>query len=40
VDAVYVWRMPAEHPLGTRLRRNYRLTREEDAGMLFERGGG
>jgi hypothetical protein len=40
VDAVYVWRMPAEHPLGTRLRRNYRLTREEDGGMLFERGGG
>jgi hypothetical protein len=40
VDAVYVWRMPAQHPLGTRLRRNYKLTREEDAGMLFERGGG
>ena len=40
VDAVYVWRMPAEHPLGSRLRRNYKLTREEDAGMLFERGGG
>jgi len=40
VDAVYVWRMPLAHPLGTRLRRSYTLTREEDGGMLFERGGG
>lgn len=40
VDAVYVWRMPLGHPLGTRLRRSYTLTREEDGGMLFERGGG
>lgn len=40
VDAVYVWRMPLAHPLGTRLRRSYMLTREEDGGMLFERGGG
>ncbi|HET9208895.1 MAG TPA: hypothetical protein VFR03_00780, partial [Thermoanaerobaculia bacterium] len=40
VDAVYVWRMPLAHPLGTRLRRSYMLTREDDGGMLFERGGG
>jgi hypothetical protein len=40
VDAVYVWRMPLGHPLGTRLRRSYTLTREDDGGMLFERGGG
>ncbi|HEY2292041.1 MAG TPA: hypothetical protein VGM86_15180 [Thermoanaerobaculia bacterium] len=40
VDAVYVWRMPLSHPLGARLRRSYTLTREEDGGMLFERGGG
>lgn len=40
VDAVYVWRMPLGHPLGTRLRRSYTLTREEGGGMLFERGGG
>ena len=40
VDAVYLWRMPLGHPLGTRLRRSYTLTREDDGGMLFERGGG
>ena len=40
VDAVYVWRMPPDHPLGTRLRRSYTLTHEEGGGMLFERGGG
>lgn len=40
VDAVYVWRMPLGQPLGTRLRRSYTLTREDDGGMLFERGGG
>ncbi len=40
VDALYVWRMPLGHPLGMRLRRHYTLTREEDGGMLFERGGG
>ena len=40
VDALYVWRMPLGHPLGRRLRRLYALTREEDGGMLFERGGG
>ncbi len=40
VDALYVWRMPLGHELGERLRRYYTLTREDDAGMLFERGGG
>ena len=40
VDAVYLWRMPLGHPLGTRLRRHYMLTREDGEGMLFERGGG
>ncbi len=40
VDALYLWGMPLGHPLGKRLRRYYTLAREEDRGLLFERGGG
>jgi hypothetical protein len=37
VDALYLWRMPPENPLGVRLRRPYQLTVEVSGGQLFER---
>jgi hypothetical protein len=38
VDALYLWKMPPENPLGARLRRNYTVTWDAAGGLLFERG--
>jgi hypothetical protein len=36
-DYVYTWRMPADHPLGIRLRNFYRPLSDTNGGVLWER---